>query len=217
MKVSFLFLIVMACVSHSAWAGPFYIRADGPEVETPPIGFLLYLKDGSNPNRNFNSGGASNNVNLCNFGLLNGRYYPYSTPKGRRIGFGLPVPTATKASDFANGITIAEADARLTAAVNSAAAALAADLGTAVWEGLDINCQEMLVDFALSEGLSESGTFDLTKIPATFKNTLLAYPTLAACRPQLAGNVSYERKSAELLNILKNRQFAFRFMGTYHH
>jgi len=217
MNIRLLFLSSLAFAT-TAWAGPFYIRTTGPEGEIPPRGFLIYLNDGNNPNRDVNVFGNPNKIGPYNFGMVDGKYYPYSTPVGRRIGFCLPVPTATEAADYANGITTTEADQRLTAAVNGAAAALNTYLGQSVWEGLDINCQEMLVDFAISQGLSADGSFDLSKIPTAFLNTVLSNPTLTAVRAPLAATVCYERRfDGGLLNILKNRQFAYRFMGTYHH
>jgi len=190
------------------------------------MGFIDFMKDGTNPDRNYNSGGNANKVYVCNFGNTPGltpptaNYFPYTTPTGRRIGFGLPVPTASEAADFASGITPAAAATRLSSAVTGAVSALIANLGNPTWEGLDIYCQEMLVDFTISECLTDAGTYDMAKLPATFKATVLAYPTLATCKPQLVANMSYVRKSGALINVLKNRAFAFRFLGgggVYHH
>ena len=229
MKSAILSLALLTSLSASAWSAPWTLRTDAlPEVETASMGFLDYLRDGGNPNRNYNSGGNANKVYVCNFGNPASptatppttNYFPYTTPVGRRIGFGLPVPTATEASDFASGITPAQADTRLANAVTGAVNALIANLGNTTWEGLDIYGQEMLVDFTISECLTEAGTFDMAKLPATFKATVLAYPTLATLKPQLVANMSYVRKTGALVNVLKNRAFAFRFLGgggIYHH
>jgi len=236
MKTPFLFILTLstlalAAITLPAVAGPWVLRENAdPEIETAPVGFLLYLKDGSNPNREDILGGHANKVYLANSGLEDvagvDRYFPYSTPAGRRIGFGLPVPTATATADYYYGITTTQADTRLanavTAAVNALKSGGGGGLGNTVWESLDIYCQEMLVDCAISECLQENGNFDLTKMSTLFKDTVVAQKTLANCKAALIldNNMSYVRKYGPLINILKNRAFAYRFLGggtPYHH
>jgi hypothetical protein len=94
-------------------------------------------------------------LNPFEFGLRqDGRFYPYSTRDGRRVGYGLPV--LDKAL-FAEGQTKAEAEAALRAALLATVPRLVAELvkrhpeqpfGT-----LPRGTQEVLLDQAFTEGV----------------------------------------------------------------
>lgn len=100
--------------------------------------FLAYLKKASNPH---------------DFGLRDGRYYPYSTPEGRRIAWRQPVWDETL---YVRGCTPSEAEAQLLGAVENARTELEAVLSErapeVAFDGLSEKQQEILLDFALTEG-----------------------------------------------------------------
>jgi hypothetical protein len=109
--------------------------------------FLAYLKTANNPHQ---------------FGLKpDGRFYPYSTARGRRIGYDRPV---LDKGLYQRGCTQAEAKAQLRADAAQAVTELTRHLAQAqpapAFDALSRKIQEMLVDFALSEGA--------TNIPPAF-------------------------------------------------
>jgi hypothetical protein len=101
--------------------------------------FLAYLKQTTNPH---------------GFGVRkDGRFYPYSSPRGRRIGYdGLVDDKAL----YQSGLGKEEAEARLRARVEEALRGLVEHAAMAYPErqfrSLSRKSQEMLVDHALSEG-----------------------------------------------------------------
>jgi hypothetical protein len=101
--------------------------------------FLAYIKSASNPDQ---------------FGLRkDGRFYPYASPQGRRIGYRQPV---TDKSLYITGLSRQEADRQLRGALHEAATQVEVLLNQrlgAAFARLPRDSQEMLVDFALSEGV----------------------------------------------------------------
>jgi hypothetical protein len=114
--------------------------APGPAEFVLDADFFDYLKQASNPKR---------------LGFQDGRFFPYSTPHGRRIGFGLVVWDKRL---FAEGCTEAEANAQLRAELFHAHSELQAMLAKRVpvltIESLTGQQREVLLDFALSEGVA---------------------------------------------------------------
>ncbi len=123
---------------------PFPELAPVPSAEAPapvpPPGedFIAYLRKAANPDH---------------YGLRGGRYFPYSTPQGRRIAWSQRVWDKAL---FAEGCTEAEADIRLTADLARTQAALtealAARQPAVDFAALDIRQRETLLDLALTEG-----------------------------------------------------------------
>ena len=131
MKTLLACLCLLACLfaAPALRAEPFTLTGD----------FLAYLKTATNPHQ---------------FGLKpDGRFYPYSTARGRRIGYDRPL--LDKAL-YQRGCTQAEAEAQLRAdaaqAVTELTRRLAQVQPTPDFDALSRKSQEMLVDFALSEG-----------------------------------------------------------------
>lgn len=109
-------------------------------ISTPPLSdeFVGYLKQAANRD---------------NYGLRQGRYYPYSTPQGRRIGWRQPIWSDEL---FAKGCSPAEAETQLRAELAQVQAKLVHELGTrqpAVdFAMLDQRQRETLLDLAFTEG-----------------------------------------------------------------
>lgn len=178
--------------------------------------FVQHLKNSTNPT----AVDKSKQVIACNFGLrpvssstnAPSNYFPYSTPEGRRIGFGLPV---LNISEFFSGITPQEADLRLRNAITNAADALKTYIpvrypGRFFDAGLELSGQEILVDFALSEGIEN--------IPESLVEALYDGNIQAAdWQEKIATQYLYIRKRDGLIQVLRNRAFAYRFSGTFHH
>lgn len=125
---SCVILLGLALNGTSRAAEPFAITDD----------FLAYLKQTTNPYQ---------------FGLRpDGRFYPYSSPRGRRIGYDRVV--ADKAF-YRSGCTQEEAEAQLRADAAKALADVAAwmnkNYAAHPFASLSRKGQEMLVDLALSE------------------------------------------------------------------
>ena len=96
--------------------------------------FVAYLKSAANPHE---------------FGLRNdGRFYPYSTPYGRRIGYRQSV---TDKAWFAQGWPKADADRRLRADLEKTLAELRKQPS---FDGLSCESQEILLEFAYTEGVT---------------------------------------------------------------
>jgi hypothetical protein len=126
---SVVFLLAWMFAAGACSAEPFTLTDD----------FVAYLKTATNPHE---------------FGLkADGRFHPYSTARGRRIGYDRPV--LDKAL-YSRGCTKAEAEAQLRADAGKALADLTVYLARAhpapAFSALSRKSQEMLVDFALSEG-----------------------------------------------------------------
>jgi hypothetical protein len=125
-------LLLLACLAASARAEPFELTSD----------FVAYLKSVLNP---FDFGQRAD-----------GRFYPYSTRYGRRIGYGLPVTNKTL---YAAGQTKAEAEAHLRtgllATVPKLEAHLAAQFPATPWSSLPRAAQEVLLDHAFTEGVEK--------------------------------------------------------------
>lgn len=101
--------------------------------------FLSYLKQTTNP---------------YGFGLrADGRFYPYSSPQGRRIGY---MRSIDDKELYRNGCTKEEAEAQLRAGVEKALVELTAymdeNYADHPFQSLSRKSQEMLVDFAFSAG-----------------------------------------------------------------
>lgn len=161
--------------------------------------FVLFLIEG----RNAHTAVAARKVSVMNLGMrADGRFYPYSTPQGRRIGYELPLESVF---DHTRGITRAEADARLRAAVLATAAELATRLPQLfpgrTFEQLDLAGQEMLVDHALSEGVDH--------LPAAFVEAVYAPDRVA----RLGADGLHLRWWGGMMQILKNRAFGYRWLG----
>jgi hypothetical protein len=94
-------------------------------------------------------------ANADYFGLRDdGRYYPYSTPEGRRIGWRQRV---WDKSLFSDGCTPEEAEQRLRASVAHARIelikSLARRMPTVDFQQLDVRQKETLLDFVFTEGV----------------------------------------------------------------
>jgi len=122
------FLLAWMFAAEAVAAEPFVITDE----------FLAYLKTATNPHE---------------FGLKpDGRFYPYSTPRGRRIGYDRPVLDIVL---YRRGCTRAEAETQLRTDATKALADLTRYLvrthPTPAFSALSRKSQEMLLDFALSE------------------------------------------------------------------
>ncbi len=134
----------VAGTSEAPPASSQFIAANLPSMLPPAEEFRVdadlfeYFKTAANPK---------------NLGLRNGRFFPYSTPLGRRIAWGLPVWDKAL---FEKGCTPAEAEARLRAELALSGAdlkrVLAARQPAVVFEKLDRRQHETLLDFALTGG-----------------------------------------------------------------
>jgi len=107
---------------------------------TPPLDeeFVAYLKQAANPD---------------NYGLRDGRFYPYSTPQGRRIAYRR---TVWDKALYAQGCTPEEADQRLREDLGRTQASLARQLSAqnppVDFTTLDHRQRETLLDLAYTEG-----------------------------------------------------------------
>jgi hypothetical protein len=124
-----LFIIGCLVTATCFAAGPFTMTDD----------FVAYLKETTNPHE---------------FGLrADGRFYPYSTPLGRRIGYAVPV---TDKRLYSRGCTKAEAEAQLRARAEDALGELtrhmAREFPARPFNTLSRKSQEILLDHAFSEG-----------------------------------------------------------------
>jgi len=176
--------------------------------------FVDYMERGANAYLN----DSSTQVAIQDYGVhgtgVDRRYFPYETSQGWRIGFGLPVASD---ADYSVGITQTDADTRLRTAITAAVSALTAYLPPNYGHNLNElpqTQQEILVDYAVTDGVD--------KIPSQLVQSLYdtaGDPTLAAMQLALADvhNCSYVRKAGPLLAVLKNRAFAYRYLGSQHH
>ena len=130
-KLRFVFLVALTITSADrAGAEPFELTD----------GFVGYMKSVLNP---FDFGRRDD-----------GRFYPYSTRYGRRVGYGLPVADKTL---YTRGQTKAEAEAMLRAELMATVPKLAAHLAkkfpTQPFASLPRAAQEVLLDHAFTEGI----------------------------------------------------------------
>lgn len=135
MKLAPLRLTLLIALAMSA-----AVRA-GAESSVLTDDFVGYMKSVLNP---------------FEFGRRNdGRFYPYSTRYGRRIGYGLPV--SDKAL-FTGGQTKSEAEIQLRAKLSATVPELAAHLAkrhpAQPFASLPRVAQEVLLDYAFTEGVA---------------------------------------------------------------
>lgn len=178
------------------WAGALTVQATEFSLTDD---FVRHLIEG----RNAYADVAARKVTVMNLGLrADGKFYPYSTPVGRRIGYELPLESVY---DYTRGITRAEAEARLRAA----AVAVAVQLSTWIpqhhagrtFEQLDAAGQEMLVDYALSEGVAN--------LPPAYVDAIYQPDRIA----RLGADGLHLRWWGGLMQVLKNRAFGYRWLG----
>ena len=178
-------------------AGPGTLAHAEPFVITER--FIAFLIEG----RNAHTAVSARKVSVMNLGLrADGKFYPYSTPRGRRIGYELPLASVF---DHTRGITRDEADARLRAAVQATAAELSEAIPQLfpgrTFEQLDLAGQEMLVDHALSEGVAN--------LPRAFVDAVYSPNRIAT----LSADCLHLRYWGGMMQILKNRAFGYRWLG----
>ncbi|HTF13151.1 MAG TPA: hypothetical protein VK643_00615, partial [Burkholderiales bacterium] len=139
-------------------------------------------------------------ANENNFGLrADGRYYPYSTPQGRRIAWRQSVWDKAL---FAHGCTREEAEQHLRADLERALAdvqvSLAKRTPAAEFAKLDQRQQETLIDFAYTEGV------------ASLRPDLLA-AVLAGDWTRVVGEHLYVRYAGHAPDHARNKAFARRW------
>jgi hypothetical protein len=149
--------------------------------------FLAYLQRAANGN---------------GFGLrADGRFYPYSTPQGRRIAWRQPVWDKAL---FAQGCTREEAEAHLRGELDRAHADIIAALAhrkpAADFVALDGRQQETLLDFTLSEGAAG--------LKPQFMDAVLARDW-----DRLVNGHLYVRYAGHAPDHPRNREFAARWMN----
>jgi hypothetical protein len=147
--------------------------------------FVSYLQKAANGN---------------NFGLrADGRYYPYSTPQGRRIGFRQALWDKAL---YATGCTAEEAHEHLRASLNQTLAELKKALTRQTpidFARLETRQQECLLDFANSEGAAA--------LPEAFLAAVLANDW-----PKIARDHSYVRYAGHAPDHPRNKAFAERWV-----
>lgn len=148
--------------------------------------FVRYIQSATNPD---------------GFGLSkDGRFKPYSTPMGRRIGYRQRI---WDESLYDAGCTKQEAEMRLRADLQQTLVDLSAFLATNVpsctWKRLAPEYQEILVDLASSEGVSG------------LKPAVIAAAVTEDGR-QLIDGMLYIRMFGSTLDNLRNRAFAQRWI-----
>jgi len=163
------------------------VRAAEPFAITDE--FVAYVRQGANPQA---------------FGLAkNGRFYPYSTPLGRRIAWRQAVADKQW---FATGLAKAEAENLLRAELDRALAAtrqLVAQQNPAKkFDELSRTAQELLVDFVHSEG-------------ATNVAPALVAAVLAGDWPRLIHQHLYVRWQGPSPDNARNKAFADRWVYSH--
>jgi len=133
MKTTLALLVALASL---AFVAPARARAESFALTDDFVG---YMKAVTNPH---------------NFGLRDGRFFPYSTHYGRRIGYARPV--ADKAL-YRTGETPAESEAQLRTGLQATAEELttwlAREFPGQIFPELTRTQQELLVDHAYTEGV----------------------------------------------------------------
>ncbi|MEA3210332.1 MAG: hypothetical protein QOE70_3389 [Chthoniobacter sp.] len=161
------------------------VSRDANAGASPSDDFIAYFQRAANTN---------------DFGRrADGRYYPYSTPEGRRIGSRQAVWDKAL---FANGCSREEAGHRLRADLSRALAELKIVLASrqpaVVFAELDQRQQETLLDFAQTEGV--------TALRPELMSTVLARDW-----PRLAGEHLYVRYAGHAPDHPRNKAFADRW------
>ena len=140
------------CLLIAGWA--IYTNTTVFSAESLSIAddFIAYMKETTNPHE---------------FGLNpDGRFYPYSSPRGRRIGYDRSV---TDKELYRRGCTKAEAERQLRLETEKALGELTRYMAGAYparpFNQLSRKSQEILLDFAVSEGARN--------IPASFYETVI--------------------------------------------
>lgn len=133
MKTAFALLV---CIASLACVAATPARA---EAFTLTDDFVGYMKAVTNPH---------------SFGLRDGRFFPYSTRYGRRIGYARPI---TEKTLYRTGETPAEAEAQLRAGLLATATELTAwltrEFPDQPFTELTHTQQELLIDHAYTEGV----------------------------------------------------------------
>jgi hypothetical protein len=158
--------------------------------------FTTHMMQTTNPAFNPASAGTP----YADYGKVGSTYFPYATPYGLRIGYGL-VPTNT---ELTAGLSVSAAGVRLEDALDAVASALSvyipANYGGLLFEDLDAELQEVLVDYGFTEGIEN--------IPAALiEATFSADPWKRIGRDML-----YVRVKDGLLQPRKNKTFYERFL-----
>ncbi len=156
--------------------------ADLPAAERFTITdeFIAYVKVAANPKE---------------LGLQDGRFYPYSTPLGRRIAWRQRV---TDKAWFTEGLAQSDAErllhADLERALVNARQLVAARRPPVSFDGLPAAAQEMLVDFVYSEGPENVSPALITAVVASDWQTLIErhlYVRWQGASPDMARNKAF--------------------------
>ena len=174
-----LCLVFAGCALHAQGvaAEPVTITAD----------FIAYLKQTTNPHQ---------------FGTrADGRWYPYSSPRGRRIGYDGPVDDKAL---YHEGLTQAEAENQLRARAEQTLRDLRGYLSSAYpkrpFNSLSRQSREILLDYAFSEGARN--------LPAAFYEVVMNEKW-----DQLFGSFMYIRWVEKgWPDTMKNKPFADRWL-----
>ncbi|MCM2273808.1 MAG: hypothetical protein NDI75_03280 [Candidatus Didemnitutus sp.] len=168
-----------------AFAGLAFTAA--PAAESFPLtdDFVAYMKSVTNPH---------------DFGRRDGKFFPYSTLYGRRIGYGRPVDDAAL---YHAGETPAAAEQHLRRGLAATAAELATWLAREFpdrpFAALDRTQQELLVDHAHTEGVAQV-------------NRAFAAAVLRADWDALLDGHLYVRGLGNWPDTIKNRAFGQRWI-----
>lgn len=153
--------------------------------------FISYMKEVTNSSKTSDFGKSATNE----------RYYPYTTPYGRLIGYGSP---AQNNADYTDGITESEATARLVKRLDAVATALSADIPQRYpgkrFEQLSTDLQEVLVDHGYTEGVEN--------IPATLIDVVFGPDPWE----RMANDMVYVRVYKGLIQFPKNKAFFTRWL-----
>jgi len=175
----------LEATAPAARAFPPLPPALSPDVAAhPPLSdeFVEYIKDAANPD---------------NYGLRDGRYFPYSTPQGRRIAW----KQAVWSKDlYANGCTPEEAEQRLRADLARAQqyviALLTSRTPAVDFSKLDRRQRETLLDLAYTEGRLRPDVVDTV---------------LAADWKRFTSELMYARYGGHAPDHVRNKAFATRW------
>jgi hypothetical protein len=160
--------------------------------------FTNYMKQVTNPAPD----PGSPSTPYANYGLPSGgtTYYPYSTPYGLRIAYGL-VPLE---AELTGGLAVADAETRLGTQLDAVAASLSTAIptypGSPSFESLTTDLQEVLVDYGYTEGVGN--------IPAS----LVAAVFSASPWKQITLDMLYVRVKDGLMQIVKNKAFYVHYL-----
>jgi hypothetical protein len=145
--------------------------------------FVEYIQSAANPHQ---------------FGLQDDRFYPYSTPLGRRIAYRQPV---TDKSWYAQGWATEEASRQLRKDLQQTAEQLRRYLGEHYcdhpFDRLPPKCQEMLLDLAHSEGAASIKPETYRAIITEDWKALIdgcLYVRMQGCRPDISRNKAFAER-----------------------